>query len=156
MESDQKRVGRPPKTDSTGNVIESKTINVNVPVGLVEFLNNQKVINKKGKVVIGVNRSEMFTKVVTEMYNGEICPSCYSRGEETPVGIQCVNCYESYFHRTKEIKTFWLKFHKCLNPDCNEMYSHDNLFSTFNDPVDAKSGLFNPLKGCQTCYPEDK
>jgi len=145
MASDQKRVGRPPKTDSTGNVIESKTINVNVPVKLVEFLNDQKV-----------NRSEMFTKVVTDMYNGEICPSCYSAGVKSPVGIQCDTCYNNYFQKSGLQKTFWLKFFKCLNHDCDEMYNHDNLFSTFNDPEDVKSGLFNPLKGCQTCYPDVK
>jgi len=143
MGSNSKQVGRPAKTDSTGNIIESKTINVNVPVKLVEFLKDQKV-----------NRSEMFTKVVTDMYNGLICPSCFSEGEDGPVGIQCVNCYENHFHRLKEIKTFWLKFHKCLNPTCGEMYNHDNLFATFNDPNDVKSGLMAPAKGCQTCYPE--
>ena len=143
MVSDQKRVGRPAKTDSTGNVIESKTINVNVPVKLVEFLKDQKV-----------NRSEMFTKVVTDMYNGLICPSCYSVGEETPVGIQCISCYNNYYRRTGDTKTVWLKFHNCLNPNCDEMYNHDNLFSTYLDPEDEKSGLFNPQKGCQTCYPE--
>jgi len=142
MGSNSKQVGRPSKTDSTGNVIESKTINVNVPVKLVKYLKDLKV-----------NRSQMFTKVVTDMHNGEICPSCYTRGENTPVGIQCVNCYENYYRRFKEIKTFWLKFHKCLNPDCNEIYSHDNLFSTFNDPVDVKAGLTNPQKGCHACYP---
>jgi len=145
MVSDQKRVGRPAKTDSTGNVIESKTINVNVPVKLVEFLKDQKV-----------NRSEMFTKVVTDMYDGKICPNCYSEGEIGPVGVQCITCYNNFYRRTGDTRTFWLKFNKCLNPDCDEMYNHDNLFATYLDPEDEKSGLFNPLKGCQTCYPEVK
>ena len=140
MVRDSKQVGRPAKTDSTGNIIESETINVNVPVKLVEFLKDQKV-----------NRSEMFTKVVTDMYDGKICPSCYSKGETGPVGIQCVTCYNNYSRRTGETRTFWLRFHKCLNPDCDKMYSHDNLFATYSDPKDVKSGLFNPVKGCQTC-----
>jgi len=143
MVRDKKQVGRPAKTDSTGNVIESKTINVNVPIKLVEFLKNQNP---------QVNRSELFTKVVTDLYNGLICPRCYSEGLNGPVGVQCATCYVNYSKQTGgEIKTFWLKFHKCLNPKCDKMYSHDNLFATFNDPKDVKAGLFNPVKGCQVC-----
>jgi len=140
MVRDLKQVGRPAKTDSSGNVIESKTINVNVPVRLVEFLKDQKV-----------NRSELFTKVVTDMHDGLICPSCYSKGEISPVGVQCLTCYNNYSRRTGETRTFWLKFHNCLNEDCDKMYSEDNLFATYNNPDDVKSGLFNPLKGCQSC-----
>ena len=140
MVRDTKQVGRPAKTDSTGNIIESKTINVNVPVMLVRFLKDHKV-----------NRSEMFTKIVTDMYYGEICPNCYSKGEIGPVGIQCVTCYNNYAKRTGEVRTFWLKFHHCLNPECDKMYSYDNLFATYNDPDDVALGLFNPVKGCQSC-----
>jgi len=141
MVRDKKQVGRPAKTDSTGNVIESKTINVNVPVKLVEFLKEMQV-----------NRSEMFTKVVSDMYDGLICPRCYSEGESGPVGVQCVTCSNNYSKQTGgEIRTFWLTFHKCLNPDCIKMYSEDNLFATYNDPDDVALGLVNPVKGCQSC-----
>jgi len=140
MVRDKKQVGRPAKTDSTGNIIESKTINVNVPVKLVEFLKEMQV-----------NRSEMFTKVVTDMYNGLICPRCYSEGESGPVGVQCLICSHNYSKKTGVTRTFWLTFHKCLNPKCHKMYSEDNLFATYNDPKDIKSGLFNPVKGCQAC-----
>jgi len=141
MVKDKKQVGRPAKTDSIGNIIESKTINVNVPVKLVEFLKDQKV-----------NRSELFTNVVTDMYNGKICPRCYSKGEIGPVGIQCVTCSNNYSKQTGgEIRTFWLKFHHCLNPECDKMYSQDNLFATYNDPDDVALGLTNPVKGCQVC-----
>jgi len=140
MVRDKKQVGRPAKADSTGNIIESKTINVNVPVRLVEFLKETKV-----------NRSEMFTNVVTNMYNGLICPRCYTKGDIGPVGVQCVTCSNNYSKRTGEIRTFWLKFHHCLNPECDKMYSIDNLFATYNDPDDVALGLVNPVKGCQVC-----
>jgi hypothetical protein len=145
MVRDKKQVGRPAKTDSIGNIIESKTINVNVPVKLVEFLKDQKV-----------NRSELFTNVVTDMYNGKICPRCYSKGEIGPVGIQCVTCSNNYSKQTGgEIRTFWLKFHHCLNPDCDKMYSYDNLFASYNDPDDVALGLDNPVKGCKSCLFEN-
>ena len=128
MVSDKKRVGRPEKTDSEGNPILTKVINVNVPIKLVEFLKEK-----------GVNRSEMFTKVATWLHHDQICDTCFSKLESTGVGGYCQPCGTRYWTRTKSTKTFWKYFNLC--PNCEESYNYENLFAQ------TKQGL----DGCQKC-----
>jgi len=125
---EKKRVGRPEKTDSEGNTIITKVVGVNAPIKLLEFLKEN-----------GVNRSELFTKIATSYYEGEICPQCYSKLETTIVGSHCPDCQSAYYKRTKDSKTFWRSFNNC--PNCNESYSYENLFAQ------SKQGL----DGCQIC-----
>jgi len=131
--SEKKRVGRPEKTDSEGNTIITKVVGVNAPIKLLEFLKEN-----------GVNRSELFTKVAASYYEGKICPQCYAKLETTIVGSHCVDCQATHYQRTKESKTFWRSFNNC--PNCNESYSHENMFGQ------SKQGL----DGCQSCKNEEE
>jgi len=125
----RKQVGRPEKTDSDGNRIITKVINVNVPIKLIEFLKDE-----------GINRSEMFTDVATSMFTKKICNICYTKLTETKIGRQCEECANQYRIKTNGlIETFWKHFYNC--PDCQEPYSHENTFAL------TKQGL----QGCLEC-----
>jgi len=124
----RKQVGRPEKTDSDGTRIVTKVINVNVPIRLIEFLKDE-----------GVNRSELFTKVATSYFEREICNQCYTKLTQTPAGSCCDQCAFEYYTKTKDHRTFWKQFNNC--PNCNEAYSHENLYAP------NKQGLH----GCQVC-----
>ena len=88
------KVGRPPEVDSNGNKIDKTLVNLTIPVTLKNFL------DKHVK-----NRSEFFTKIVTMLYIGEICPKCYSDDyiSKAPVGIECRVC------------DIWIKLNDCSN-----------------------------------------
>ena len=124
----RKQVGRPEKTDSDGNKIITKVINVNAPVKFIEFLKDN-----------GINRSELFTKVASEFYHKEICNVCYSKLYETKIGRQCEECAHQYYKKTGDVKSFWKQFYNC--PECQEPYSHENTFAQ------TKQGL----QGCTEC-----
>lgn len=124
----KKPVGRPEKTDSDGNPVLTKVINVNVPIKLVQFLKDS-----------GINRSELFSKVAASLYAKEICDVCYTKLEGTMVGLNCPACATKYWERTKGLKTFWKAFNDC--PNCGESYSHENLY------LPSKEGLH----GCHKC-----
>ena len=129
MRESKKQVGRPEKTDSDGNRIVHKVINVNVPIKLVEFLKDE-----------GINRSEMFTDVATRMFKKKICNVCYTKLRETKIGRQCEECAHQYYIKTNGlIETFWKHFYNC--PECKEPYSHENTFAL------TKQGL----QGCLEC-----
>ena len=85
----RKQVGRPENTDSDGNRIVTKVINVNAPVKFIEFLKDN-----------GINRSELFTKVAASFYKKEICNVCYSKLHKSPVGNSCDNCSHQYYLKT--------------------------------------------------------
>ena len=123
-----KRVGRPEKTDSDGNKIITKVINVNAPVKFIEFLKDN-----------GINRSELFTKVASSFYHKEICNVCFSKLQETKIGKQCEECSRQYYAKTGSWETFWKQFYNC--PECKEPYSHENTFEQ------TKQGL----QGCTEC-----
>ena len=124
----RKPVGRPEKTDSDGNRIVTKVINVNAPVKFIEFLKDN-----------GINRSELFTKVAASFYKKEICNVCYSKLHKSPVGNSCDNCSHQYYLKTGEIITVWKQFNSCS--ECQEPYSHENLYAQ------TKQGLH----GCNKC-----
>ena len=124
----RKQVGRPEKTDSDGNKIITKVINVNAPVKFIEFLKDN-----------GINRSELFTKVAASFYNKEICNVCFSKLYDTKIGRQCEECAHQYYKKTGDVKSFWKQFYNC--PECQEPYSHENTFAL------TKQGL----QGCLEC-----
>jgi len=128
----KRRVGRPEKTDSEGKRIITKVVNVNAPVKFLEFLK-----------ATGVNRSELFTKVAASYYEGQICQVCYTKLHKTIVGSHCPDCAAGYYRRTGDTQTQWRSFNNC--PDCNESYSHENLFAQ------TKQGL----DGCMACSAEN-
>jgi len=75
-------VGRPPKTDPSGDRIELKTINITVPRHLWLFLKENNI-----------KRSELFVEVVTMLKSGEICPWCYRTDRsENEIGVYCPHC----------------------------------------------------------------
>ena len=128
MVDNTKRVGRPEKTDSDGNRIITKVINVNAPVKFIEFLKDN-----------GINRSELFTKVAASFYHKEICNVCFSKLYDTKIGRQCEECAHQYYKKTGDVKSFWKQFYNC--PECQEPYSHENTFAQ------TKQGL----QGCTEC-----
>ena len=127
------RVGRPSEKDSEGNPISKSLVNVTIPVKLRDFLKR-----------LNVNRSQLFTKVVTQMYQKEICPKCYSMNiSENMVGWFCEDCErianlshdgKNYFH--------WIGYKCCEN--CDEPY---------NLPYNKFCQSKDVLKGCYDCIP---
>ena len=104
-------VGRPSEIDGSGEVIEKKVINVNVPVKLIKFLKEK-----------GINRSELFTESVRKLFDNIICPKCYGADgiSEGACGIQCYDC------------DIWIKMYNCEN--CNAKYQpHYNMFVQKDD-----------------------
>ena len=78
----KRSVGRPPKTDPSGDRIELKTINITVPRNLWLFLKENNI-----------KRSELFVEVVTMLKSGEINPCCYkSDRSENEIGVYCPHC----------------------------------------------------------------
>jgi len=116
------KVGRPPEVDSDGNKIDKTLVNLTIPVTLKNFL------DKHVK-----NRSEFFTRVVTMLYVGEICPTCYSDSylAKAPVGIECTNC------------DTWIQLFKC--PNCEERYDPRQHIGMSINPH------FNPAHGSKQC-----
>ena len=131
-------VGRPPKTDQNGVVIETKVINVNVPVYLIEFLRDKKV-----------NRSELFSKVCLDLFKGEICPSCYSIGSKSSTGIECFNCSHNYYRRTGESKAFFFKYFHCKL--CEKQYSQTNRPALKEQTREEIALSEDPKIGCWSC-----
>ena len=123
------KVGRPPAVDKHGVVIQKSLVNVTIPSKLANFLKEK-----------GINRSKLFTDVVTRLYEEELCPRCYNDNlSTTPVGRYCIDCN----HRTG-MDTVWLKLNNCKN--CGNKYQPGyNMF--------AQS---KKLNGCQDCIPQEE
>jgi len=76
------KVGRPLQRDINGNEITKCLLNVTVPVELANYLRRENI-----------PRSELFTKVVTQMHKGNICSRCYSIDVVTGIaGNYCNEC----------------------------------------------------------------
>ena len=128
-------VGRPPELDTDGNPITKALCNVTIPVKLRDFLTRNKI-----------NRSKLFTKVVTRMFNKEICPKCYGENiEETPTSWSCNDC-------SNENRTVFLQFKACQN--CDEMYNligPDYNNPDYNGFKTEMKGSKLIKKGCSRC-----
>ena len=99
-------VGRPSEIDGSGNIIEKKVVNINVPVKLISFLKEKEI-----------NRSKLFTACVRKLYNQEICPKCYGADgiSKGACGVQCYDC------------NIWILMFNCQN--CGAKYQpHYNMF----------------------------
>jgi hypothetical protein len=120
------KVGRPPAVDKHGVVIQKSLVNVTIPTKLANFLKEK-----------GVNRSKLFTDVVTKLYKEELCFKCYGENLiSTLVGTWCQDC-EGTLGRN------WIKLNNCKN--CGSKYNPGyNMF--------AQS---KKLKGCWDCIPEE-
>lgn len=124
-------VGRPPETEPDGTIIAKSLVNVTIPTKLASFLKDNKV-----------NRSQLFTRVVTMLYINEICRHCYSTDlANKPVGISCNDCER------------WLSFKDC--PNCGESYDLRQSIGYLKNPNYNCFGNDDDLNsGCQKCMPD--
>ena len=124
-----RQVGRPPELDSEGNRISKCLVNVTIATKLRDFLIDNEI-----------NRSQLFTKIVTDMFKKELCPKCYSRNIcNSMFGIVCEDCNSV------------IQYKNCS--ECKEGYHrpamdrHNNVIEG-NLPIAIKgSAKF----GCQRC-----
>jgi len=127
MTSGKKSVGRPLQTDSDGEPITKTLVNLTIPVKLKVFL------DKHVK-----NRSAFFTRIVTMLYVGEICPKCYSDSDisESPAGKECTNC------------DIWIKLNDC--PNCNSRMDPRKTVPQ-GLALDVPNPHYNPAHGSKQC-----
>ena len=114
-----RQVGRPPERDSEGNVISKCLVNVTIPTKLRDFLSKNKV-----------NRSKLFTSVVTKLYMHQICPKCFN--ESIINGIMALSC--------EDCKAI-IKYKAC--GECGESYMRGK-----NMPKPVKN---SSRFGCERC-----
>ena len=132
MSSEKRGVGRPPETDGSGKQVAKVHVTLLLPVMLKEFLRRQP----------NMNMSALFTRVVTSLYMGKICPKCYDDNNiiQTHVGTYCNNCSTDY-------KTMFFIWNDC--PSCGVQYSKKNMA---NNQWDEKTN--KPKLGCFECMGE--
>ena len=117
-------VGRPPELDSNGDIVVKSLVNVTIPTKLANFLKEK-----------GINRSRLFTDVVSKMFEEELCPKCYStKIEENLLRVYCRECEAT------------IKFKNCEN--CKSKYQPP--FNMFAQPKDKSFE-----KGCYDCIPDE-
>jgi len=121
------KVGRPPAVDKHGVVIQKSLVNVTIPSKLANFLKEK-----------GINRSKLFTDVITKLYNEELCPKCYGENLiSTLVGTWCHDC-EGALGRN------WIKLNNCKN--CGSKYQPGYNMFTQSKKLEY---------GCEDCIPEE-
>ena len=125
-------VGRPPETEPDGTVIAKSLVNVTIPTKLASFLKQN-----------GVNRSQLFTRIVTMLYVDEICRYCYGTElDKKPVGVECRSCEK------------WLNFNDCANPECDQRYDLRKSIGYLPNPnFNSFSNDKDLNYGCQKCMP---
>ena len=127
-------VGRPPELDTDGNPITKALCNVTIPVKLRDFLTRNKI-----------NRSKLFTKVVTRMFNKEICPKCYGENiADQKTNYHCKDC-------SNEFHTVYLAFKACVNDECEHHYNlikTDDDYNCFQSEFDGSKLIKH---GCSRC-----
>ncbi len=103
--------GRPAEVDGDGNPIAKCLVNCTIPTKLRDFLKQH-----------GVNRSELFRNAALKMYEGQLCPKCYSEEiQETYKGKKCLDCNK------------WLTIKPCV--DCDTPYSMDRHGTMYEDRI---------------------
>ena len=113
-----KQLGRPAERDSQGNRISKSLVNVTIPTKLRDWLSDNNI-----------NRSRLFTRVVTMLYCHAICPKCYD--ESVTDGIMAIRCDDC---------DMVIKYNNCSQ--CETPYSKNNL-------VEAIKG--SSEFGCKSC-----
>ena len=129
MVPNQKGAGRPPKTDGKGKQIATTHVTLTVPVNLKEFV----------QALPNPNMSALFTRIVTSLYIGEICPKCYSDNYiiTSPIGKECTNC------------DIWVRLNNC--PSCDRGMDPRQYIGM------ARNWNYNPAHGkanCSKCIKE--
>ena len=124
-----KQVGRPPERDSEGNVVSKSIVNCTIPTKLRDWLRENNI-----------NRSQLFTRVVTMLYCHALCPKCYSENvKDNLFALICDDCETV------------IKYNNCS--ECDAGYhragiTKDNQIIEGNLPIAIKgSNRF----GCEVC-----
>jgi len=113
-----RRVGRPAERDSHGNVVSKSIVNCTIPTKLRDWLRENNI-----------NRSQLFTRVVTMLYCHALCPKCYSdHVTDSIMAIRCEDC------------DIVIKYNKCQH--CETPYNKKNL------PLGVKG---SSDIGCEMC-----
>ena len=82
-----KKVGRPPRTDKDGKPIRSVVVSVNLPINLVNYIDDQKIDNPK------FNVSEYITQLIQKNVDDGMCQTCYGTNlEQNSMGLTCLDC----------------------------------------------------------------
>lgn len=121
-------VGRPKRMDESGLPIDKVTVNVTIPVRLKEYLDQNCS-----------NRSELFTKVVTQLFSGEICNRCYSMDViQNTVGGMCRTCSrygEPVYYNYNNCENCKLPFKKGINMPrpCGDVMACDDCYKEIID-----------------------
>ena len=125
----KKSVGRPPETDGQGKQVIKGHVTLLLPVTLKEFLKKQP----------NMNMSALFTRVVTSLYLGQICPRCYDDDgvRSTHVGTYCENC-------DKGSGNSFFIWNQC--PSCETYYNVKNMANNKWDDETNK-----PILDCFEC-----
>ena len=124
-------VGRPPEKDKNGEVITRSTVNVTIPSKLAEFLKEK-----------GENRSKLFTIAATQLYEGEICSTCYTKDvKNTAIGMRCDGPCSRYADRSG---AFFYKYHRCET--CNNEFKNGRL------PIELKNESNVVIIICEECH----
>lgn len=124
-------VGRPPQKDKNGEIITRSTVNVTIPSRLAEFLKEK-----------GENRSKLFTMAATQLYEGEICSTCYTKDvKDTVIGMRCDGPCGRY-------STFFYKYHRCES--CNLEFKSGRL------PIELTNGSNVKVIICEPCNVNSK
>lgn len=135
-------VGRPPETGADGEIVAKSLVNVTIPTKLATYLKENKI-----------NRSQLFTRIVTMLYVNTICRFCYSLDiTETLTGSRCEECSK------------WIAFKECVN--CGSNYDmNEYLFNKdHRTMLPAENPEYNHFRqskkvemGCCFCIkPEDQ
>ena len=118
-----KQLGRPAERDGEGNKISKSLVNVTIPTKLRDFLSDNNI-----------NRSQLFTRVVTMLYCHALCPKCYETNIiDNIMAIRCDNC------------DVVIKYHNCSQ--CGEQYNKKNLVEAIKGSSDF---------GCESCQHDER
>ena len=124
-----KQVGSPPERDSEGNIVSKSLVNVTIPTKLRDFLSKNNI-----------NRSQLFTRVVTALYMHALCPKCYS--DNVTDGLMAITCNDC---------ECVVKYNNCSQ--CNTPYQRPTVT---RENVVIEGNLVEAIKGssefgCTAC-----
>jgi hypothetical protein len=126
-----KPVGRPAQVDINGEKITKSLLNVTIPSKLADFLRREEI-----------NRSQLFTRVVSDLFANQLCSKCFSRDiTESPIGMHCKPCSRY------DYKHGWYHLNRC--EICDIQYKPGS-----NVPIATKPGSDADMIaewGCQQC-----
>ena len=144
MSENKRGVGRPPKLDKDGKKILSAPISVNIAIGMIQWIEEQKQTNPK------FNVSAFVVDLIQKSMSEGMCPDCYgSNLEEYTLGIGCVVCTNKRMKSSRKGNdgfdpnlVHYLKFFNCKN--CDTPLDLWNKVVWFDTPDER-------IRGCGVC-----